>query len=33
LQSLRIALGVKRSLATRQPVELAFVREAQITQP
>jgi predicted dehydrogenase len=33
LQSLRIALGVKRSLATRQPVELAFMQEAQIRQP
>jgi predicted dehydrogenase len=33
LQSLRIALGVKRSLATRQPVELASVREAQASQP
>lgn len=31
LQSLRIALGVKQSVATRQPVELAFVREAPIS--
>jgi hypothetical protein len=33
LQSLRMALGVKRSLTTRQPVELASVREAQTSQP